>query len=309
MIHIVNGDVVGNKIQQIDGDIIVWREMYDFGPLSLTWSKEEQINRRAHFFEEKLGIPSKVFIDNCQRQNSLLNDIPKSEEIILWFEHDRFDQTMLMYLLTELSSKGFRNLSMISINQYPGIDPFHGLGQLSSEQLIELLEIKKEITNEQIHEAVTGWKAYNSNDRDDIEKWILTENHFLPFLLQVFKDHRGYFPSHKTGLNEVESLALSFIKEGECLFYNLFNSIAKNRLNDGLSNLHFAAILNELMKGSHPLLFSDIPLPNYLLPASNAKLELTSHGLDVLNGEQNRIHLVGIDWWVGGVHLRHGSIK
>ena len=47
---------------------------------------------------------------------------------------------MLMYLLTELSSKGFEKLSMISINQYPGIDPFYGLGQLSSEQLIELVD-------------------------------------------------------------------------------------------------------------------------------------------------------------------------
>jgi hypothetical protein len=65
---------------------------------------------------------------------------------------------MLMNLLTELSSKGYENLSMISIDQYPDISPFYGLAQLSSEQLIELLDIKKKITIEQIHEAITGWR-------------------------------------------------------------------------------------------------------------------------------------------------------
>ncbi|TDK60747.1 DUF1835 domain-containing protein [Bacillus salipaludis] len=303
MIHIVNGDVVGNKIKQIEGDILVWREMYDFGPLNLTWSKEEQIKKRAHFFEEKLEIPSEFFIQNCQNQDRILNGIAKSEEVILWFEHDRFDQTMLMYLLTELSTKGCENISLISIDQYPGITPFYGLGQLSSGQLLGLLDSRKKITTEQIHEATTGWTAYNSTENEDIEKWILSKNHTLPFLLRVLQDHKSYFPSIQTGLNEVEYLALSFLREDGCLFYDLCSHIMEERINDGLSNLHLAAILKELMKGPYPLLKGNIPLPNYSHPASNPMLELTSYGLDVLNGAQNRIELVGIDWWVGGVYL------
>ncbi|OIK13078.1 hypothetical protein BIV60_14825 [Bacillus sp. MUM 116] len=304
MIHIVNGDVVGDKLKQIDGDVIVWREMYEFGPLRLTWSKEEQLKKRAHFFEEKLGIPSKLFIQNCETQNRLLSEISKSREIILWFEHDRYDQTMLMYLLTELSSLGYENLSMISIDQYPGISPFYGLGQLSTKQLMGLLDSRKKITGEQIHEAISGWKAYNSSDKNAIEKWIISEKHSLPFLLQVLQDHKSYFPTIQTGLNEVEYLALSFINNGECLFYDLLSSIMEMRINDGLSNLHFAAILVELMKGPYSLLKSEIPLPNYPKPDSNPRLELTSYGLDVLNRKKNRMNLVEIDWWVGGVHLR-----
>ncbi|WP_391203484.1 DUF1835 domain-containing protein [Psychrobacillus sp. L4] len=307
MIHIVNGDAVGNKIQGIDGEIIVWREMYDFGPLSLEWSKEKQIQRRAIFFEERLGIPSAFFISNCEKQNHLLNNISTNEEVVLWFEHDRYDQTMLMYLLTELSSKGFEKLSMISIDQYPGIYPFHGLGQLSSQQLMALVDDKKEITMEQIHEAVSGWIAYNSNNKEDIEKWIQTEQHFLPFLLPVFKEHESYFPSPKTGLNEVEYLSLHLINEGVCQFYELFRIVTEKRVNAGLSDLHFAAILNELMKGKNPLLSSDLPLPSYQLSSSNAKLELTSHGLDVLNGKKNRLDFVGIDWWIAGVHIQKNA--
>lgn len=302
MIHIVNGDVVGNKIRGIDGDIIVWREMYDFGPLSLEWSKEEQLRRRAVFFEERLGVPSELFISNCEKQNKLLQTISPTEEIVLWFEHDRYDQTMLMYLITELSSMGFEKLSMISMDQYPGIHPFHGLGQLTSEQLLALVEDKKEITIEQIREAVSGWSAYNSKDAGDIEKWIRRQ-HFLPFLLPMFKAHQDYFPSAKTGLNKVEYLAFHLINEGRTHFYDLFQIVVKERINDGLSNLHFAAILKELMNKKNPLLTSNCPLPSFSDASSNAKLELTAEGVNVLNGKQNRIDLIGIDWWVGGVHI------
>ena len=47
----MNGDAVGDKIQEIEGQVIVWREMYDFGPLNLSWSKEEQIKRRDSFLK------------------------------------------------------------------------------------------------------------------------------------------------------------------------------------------------------------------------------------------------------------------
>ena len=83
----------------------------------------------------------------------------------------------------------------------------------------------------------------------------------------------------------------------------MFNEVTKKRVNDGLSDLHLAAILKELMKGKNPLITSNQPLPNYSDSISNAKIDITSAGLDVLVGKQNRIDLVGIDWWIGGVHL------
>ncbi|WP_332693627.1 DUF1835 domain-containing protein [Halalkalibacter lacteus] len=304
MLQIVNGDVVGNKLRVHFERIIVWREMYDFGPLSLSWSDEELIKRRSAFFEEKLGIPSLEFIANCNKQNKLLDDAVRTEEVVLWFEHDRYDQTMLMYLITELSSKGFNNLSMVSINQYPGIEPFLGLGQLTSDQLIELFSCRKKLTYEQIEEALRGWIAYNSSDVQAFENWIEHNQHQLPFLWQAFQCHKEYFPSKKTGVNEVEWLALSFIKEGMCSFNELFQHVARSRGNDGLSNLHFAAILNELMIGDKPLLQSDKPLPKYNSPNVEANIEITNDGVDVLNEEQHRFALTGFDWWVGGVHLK-----
>jgi hypothetical protein len=49
LVHIVNGEAVAEKLK-VDGDVIVWREMYDIGPLDFSWSSDEMISRRAAFF-------------------------------------------------------------------------------------------------------------------------------------------------------------------------------------------------------------------------------------------------------------------
>ncbi|MGM0876607.1 MAG: DUF1835 domain-containing protein [Bacillota bacterium] len=305
MIHIVNGDVLGSKIQGLKGDLIVWREMFDFGPLQSAWSNDKLIKIRASFFEDKLNIPSSIFMKICHNQLNQLYKIPKDEEVILWFEHDRYDQTMLMYILTQLSSINISNLSMVSVNSYPTISPFYGLGQLNVDQLTELFTQRVKVTSQQINEAVTGWSAYISPNSEDINKWITDVDHELPYLLETFKRHKSYFPSTTTGLNEIEVLLLNTIKKKSCSFRDLFKKISPFFINDGLSDLHTSAILNELMNGENALLEIDGPLPRFELNHRNPNLTITPNGENVLAGKANRFDLIGIDWWVGGVNLKH----
>lgn len=305
MIHLVNGDVVGSKLGNLPGEVLVWREMYDFGPLSHDISNENWISRRAHFFEKKVAIPAALFIQKCEYQNRLLSEIPRESEIVLWFEHDRYDQTMLMYLLNELSKKEFMNLSMVTINDYEGIDPFYGLGQLSSKQLEGLFYQKKQpITDKQMKEAISGWKAYTSKSPTEIEKWMASSEQKLPYLKQALQSHLSYFPSVHTGLNEVETFVINYLDINTCTFVELFQAITQQRINDGMSDLYFAAMLKELMSGLYPLLEGDYPLPNFQNPEPIAKLRLTSKGLVVLNGQKNHFEYVERDWWIGGVNVK-----
>ncbi len=302
MIHIVNGDVVEKKLINLE-KVIVWREMYDVGPFNLMWSNEELYQNRASFFEQKLKIPSSFFVKNCMDQYNQLKELSRKEEVVLWFEHDRYDQIMMIYLLNELTSLGFQDISLVSIDCYPVIVPFHGLGQLTTNQLIDLLPHKKNVTAKQIEEAITVWKAYQSNDPEELKKWIQNQKHELPFLKQAVVAHLSYLPSSETGLNEVEHLTLSLISDGMVKFNHLFNKISSVRLNDGLSDFYFASLLNELMVGKYPLITSDSNLPNFEHPISTATLGITQNGLDVLKGKSSRFDSVGMDWWIGGVHI------
>ena len=53
----------------------------------------------------------------CARQ--VAEDV---DEIVLWFEHDLYDQLMLCYLLSRLSipHRSFK-LSLVSMDQFPGV--------------------------------------------------------------------------------------------------------------------------------------------------------------------------------------------
>ncbi|MEW9669988.1 hypothetical protein [Ammoniphilus sp. 3BR4] len=104
--------------------------------------------------------------------------------------------------------------------------------------------IKQAISDEQVHEAISGWEAYTSTNPRELEKWIAASKEELPFLKRAMQTHMSYFPSIQTGLNEVEKLAMDFIGDRSCTFTQF---IAQERTNDGLSDLHFAAILNQLM--------------------------------------------------------------
>ena len=63
------------------------------------------------------------------------------DEVVLWFEHDLFDQLLLIRHLDWFSRRdlGRTKLSLICIGEFPGFEPFHGLGQLDADQLTSLL--------------------------------------------------------------------------------------------------------------------------------------------------------------------------
>ena len=70
----------------------------------------------------------------------MLEDFRKFEEVVLWFEHDLYDQLQLIQLLDWFSHQemGKIRLSIVQINSHAGVKDFQGLGQLSGSQLARL---------------------------------------------------------------------------------------------------------------------------------------------------------------------------
>jgi RNA polymerase sigma factor (sigma-70 family) len=99
MLHIVNGDSVGDKLKQgvVQGDILVWREVYPAGPVFADMAKPENRSARALYLEQSMGIPRSDYIRISETQERQIREFRQYEEIVLWFEHDLFDQTMLCY--------------------------------------------------------------------------------------------------------------------------------------------------------------------------------------------------------------------
>ena len=102
----------------------------------------------------------------------------------------------------------------------------------------------------------------------------------------------------------MENLVFNFINIRTCSFTEIFQFISENRVNDGLSDLQLAAMLNQYAEGESPLINLDSPLLNFKHPIPTSKLSLTPFGLDVIQGNTDRFFFTGIDWWLGGVHLK-----
>lgn len=306
-VHIVNGDHTGNKLKNIDGKIIVWREMYDMGPLTPEMNRQG-MKQRASFFEKKLGVPGDLFLETCRQQEQSLASLPKNSEITLWFEHDRYDQTMLLYLLKTIGNIGFTNLFLVTANAHPGVEPFFGLGQLSESQLELLLARRIPIATEWLSQASEGWGAYASSNPGDLENWLHHGACDIPYTKEALQHHFHYYPSEKNGLSEVEEATFKFLYDGMASFHELFQNVKKQRSQDGISDLYFAALLNELYHVPYPLIkVTGGSLPRYNIEPEDAYIELTRNGIEVLMEREDRVELAPPDWWLGGVHINSGK--
>ncbi|MFH0070952.1 sigma-70 family RNA polymerase sigma factor [Peribacillus sp. NPDC056705] len=317
MLHIVNGDSVGDKLRQgnIRGDILVWRELYTFGPVFMEMDTDEHLRERAAYLERTLGIPQTEFIANCNAQESKLRNLKAYDEVVLWFEHDLYDQTMLSYLLHKLKgySLGDTKLSLLCIGSYPGIELFRGLGQLSTEQLETLSGTWQSIGQDELVLGSRVWEAYTSDQPEVHEQLLASDTSALPFVREAFEAHLSRWPSAHNGLGIIEQTILKKVEGGETKPHALFRSVGDELHVLGMGDLEFWYYLSTMAAGSNPLLEVQgvVPSANFkqTSPADfrESVIKLTSLGARVLAGTADAAGLYAVEKWVGGLHLVRGS--
>jgi hypothetical protein len=243
-----------------------------------------------------------------------LSKYSQHDETILWFEHDLFCQVNLIYLLDWLSRQpGERTrLRLVCVGEFPGVEDFRGLGQLTGEQLASLFDSRHDVSDPELRLAARAWASYCSADPREIERLIDGDTSVMPFIGQALRLHLARFPSMKNGLGRVENRALEMISNGAIKFRQLFPRFADAESGYGLGDSQFWCSLKRLGDAKDPLLRITAPSVARQTPASNlhpdALFELTETGRAVLTGERDFIHINGINLWLGGVHLVDGAV-
>ncbi|MCD9022124.1 DUF1835 domain-containing protein [Cohnella silvisoli] len=313
MLHIVNGDSVANKLKEaaIHGDILVWREIYTEGPLFLQPRSAEHRNIRANYLERELGIPREEWVSSSEAQEKRLAKFTDYEEVVLWFEHDLFDQTMLGYLLHWFSSQTLGNtkLSLLCIGDYPGIEVFRGMGQLSVGQLSSLASKRHEVGQEELSLGKKAWEAYVSTEPRDLLSLLHEDTSALPYLHNTFQLQLNRYPSARNGLGIVEQTTLEYLLEGYDTPLQFFQRVGDKLHELGMGDLQYWLSLRRMSQGSHPLILvnNDVIFPKYSQSADdflNTRIRLTDLGSHIVAEDQDWLSLNGIDTWFGGVHLQ-----
>jgi hypothetical protein len=316
MLHIHNGESTAATLRHFGfpGDHYAFKEVLMCGPTPAGLSPDDWFSLRAKFLADEYELELQDARRDFHKQEQTLDSIPEQDEVVLWFEHDLFCQINLIYLLDRISPcpSDATRLSLICIGEFPGIDDFRGLGQLTGEQLASLFDSRHEISESESKTAARAWSAYCSSDPRAITNLLNKGTSSMPFLQQALLLHLARFPSVRNGLGRIENRALELISHGAIDFKSLFPLFAKSEPVYGLGDSQFWSELKRLSDSGNPIInvsgFDDKSDAFDSNQFCQARLELTETGRAVLAGEQDFLELNRIDYWLGGVHLSHESL-
>jgi hypothetical protein len=237
------------------------------------------------------------------------------DEVVLWFEHDLYDQLLLIRALDTIvrlkpdttNDTPRENVSLICIDRFPGVEPFYGLGQLTAAQLATLADTRRPVTGDQYALASHAWTAFRSSDpRELLQVAQLATTaerarNALPFLGAALMRFFAEYPSKAHGLSRTEELALRALADGPTAAGALFGAAQSHETRPFMGDWSFYDILRRLASARTPLVTVDGAGEGPDMRA--ATIAATDAGREVIEGTQDAIALNGIDRWLGGVHL------
>lgn len=303
VLHVTNGDLAADLIRLagVQGDVTLSADALHEGPAPAGLVPERWRKVRARYLAECGYADYDRCLADLTEWDRKLEAFRSYEEVVLWFEADLFDQLQLLRLLDWFGARdlGWGRLSLICIGEFPGVDLFHGLGQLDPQQIASLLHQRRPVTKQQIFLARHAWRAFCAPEPIGLEVALRRDLSALPFLADALRRHLQEFPWTRDGLSRTEREALLGIDAGFDTFESLFRAVQALEERPFQGDTSFLHVLRRLASGSMPLI--------RLEPGATTrsqKLLLTATGRDVLAGREDRIRLEGIDRWLGGVHLQ-----
>lgn len=224
------------------------------------------------------------------------------QRAVLWFEHDSFDQLILIYVLSILAeAHAPLRLELATAGSFPGMQPFWGLGQLPPEALRLLWERRQTVTPAQLSCAQEAFAALRAPSPEALGSLAAREDLPLPFLARALRRHLAELPGADDGLSLTQRFILDILAEEERSAGRIFRALMLEREPlPWLGDLMFWVILKEMAAAATPPLTlsyeneEDWP---------QARAALTPAGEAVLAGTRDYLDLAPPARWTGGVSI------
>jgi hypothetical protein len=304
MLHITNGDsaVPGIEATGVGGEVIAWRDVLHEGPLPGDVDGAALRAIRARFLSDcGWGDAEAIEADMRARDERLAAALGRDEVVVLWLEHDLYDQLQLIQILDAVNGGAAAVAAIL---------PDRFLGAMDTDELAALWPDRAPVGRDQIALAQFAWEAVRAPGPQAIEALLNTHTAALPHLGRALRRHLEELPAVGDGLGRTERQALDVLRDGARTPPEIFVATQRAEEAPFLGDATMWARLSELGQGDGRLLQTDAgaalgpPPPR---PGSagftEQRLALSEAGHAVLSGEADRCALVPLDRWIGGIHL------
>jgi hypothetical protein len=300
ILHVTNGDCARVLMERsgMPGTFLAWPDVLHEGPTPLV-TGEEWFEVRSGYFAPGGGeqdAAAAEFLRHYREGDAVLESYAQYDEVIFWFEHDLFDQLLLIRHLWWLREKTGPRFSLVCGEEY--------LGLLKPEEFPPMFDRRETITPEQIRLGTRAWEAFCGADPAALVPLGSTDHVELPYLRAAIRRHLEEFPSVTNGLARSERQILQVLSEGLRTPDEAFVEASRLEESIFMGDLSFWTIVRRLVDGPRPLVAAvkdDVePRPGRL---PSGTLALTADGAAVLAGRADHVALNGIDRWMGGVRL------
>jgi RNA polymerase sigma factor (sigma-70 family) len=305
LLHIVNGDSTAEPLRRsgVPGTVAVWADVLHEGRVRPDSGTHEWRLERARYVAACGWGTEAEALRTYERWDAALAAYNEFDEVVIWLEHDLFDQLLLIRHLEWFARQAPSavRLALICIGEFPGIEPFHGLGQLEPDQLASLIDTRQPITARQLECGRKAWLAFTGDDPTPLEALRHDSRIVLPFLPGAIERLLQDFPSTTNGLPRTEQQILSALLAGPLSFSDLFVACQKLEERVFMGDSSFLVRMRNLAQARTPLVALDVLDAQRQFPSGTATL--TNAGRAVLEGQLDAVRLNGLDRWIGGVHL------
>ncbi|MGQ9370625.1 DUF1835 domain-containing protein [Azospirillum sp. A39] len=310
-LHIRCGSDIGGRLGEAGfvGDFLEHSNPYGQGPVP---DGADLLAIRARFITAAYGGPlalsEAAVADKLRREEEgLARAAARYERVVLWCEHDSYDQLCLVRWLAQFHEGGAPPvLELISIRQFPGAMRFIGLGQLPPEGLRLLWPTRRALGAADLAVGGRAWDALRDADPRGLAALARADRPGLPDLARALRRHLQELPWTGDGLSLTERLVLDLIEPGDLGVGQVYARMMRDREPlPWLSDLMLLAVVQQMARAGEPPFRlpeagTDVPWPQW-------RPRITDAGRAVLRGGRDWLSLRPPERWVGGVRIVPGA--
>jgi hypothetical protein len=293
-LHVTNGDSTAESLRAtgIPGDVVVWIDALHDGPVPDVPRDELRRARASFLAGSGWGSADQIAADFERRDGAVQRALAEGSPVVLWFEHDLYDQLQLLEALSLVDRPA--GVDLIVIGAFPGHPRFRGLGELSAGELATLWPAREPLTPAVLQLAHRAWAAVRAPGPGALRALLRDDTGAMPFLAPALRRLLEELPD-AAGLSLSERLILEALDDGPLTPAQVFEATQDREAAPFAGDTWVWKVVADL---------------EGLVTAldGSGRIGLTDAGRRVLEGSADRVELLGIDRWVGGIHLRPDAL-